>query len=467
MIHSNEDTMTRSLTTLFLAAVSLSTRSASAERLSRADVMKRAARHPTTEAARSQIDQMQAQQRQADALRWPRISLSLGLVPSLRATLVEGSQVESVERATDYKLGDVTPAFTGDLTIIQPLYTFGKIAHRQRAAALGIGAHTAQARMRQADVAVEGAELYENYLLARDLQRFLEETDHVLVRSIEATEDRLAARAPDVTQHDLLRLKTSRGPLIAGLHQAQAGTRQAEAGLRAYFGLRDETPIEPADARLEAIPAGKLSLAELVRRAYSDRPELVALADGAAAFDALAAAERSGYLPDVVALGFVSGAYTVDRDPVESRFVYDPVRHFVPGAGLGLRWELWGDLAGGRADEQRARGAELRHLESWARGALSADVTNAYEELERARADLPALAAAYASAKEWVVRANADYAVGMADSITLTNAVDAYVTNRLAELDAVYRFNVALARLARAIGSVSSSESLYSGGGAR
>jgi outer membrane protein TolC len=459
--------MMRSFTILFLATVSLSTRTAGAERVSRADVMKRAARHPTTEAVHSQVDQARAQKRQADALRWPRISLSLGVVPSLRATLVPGSQVDSVERATDYRLGDVSPGFTGDLTIIQPLYTFGKIADRQRAAELGIGAHTAQARMQQADVAVEGAELYEKYLLARDLQRFLEETDHIVVRSIEATEDRLAGKVADVSHHDLLRLKTARGPLIVGLHQAQAGTRQAEAGLRAYFGLPDGTAIELADAHLEAIPAGQLTLAELVRRAYHDRPELVALADGAAAFDALADAERAGYLPDLVALGFVSGAYTVGRDAVESRFVYDPARHLVPGVGLGLRWELWGGLAGARADEQRARAAELRHLATWARTALSADVTNAYEELDRARADLPALAAASASAKEWVVRANADYAVGMVDSIVLTNAVDAYAMNRLAELEAAYRFNVALARLSRAIGAGSGSESLYAGGGAR
>jgi outer membrane protein TolC len=425
--------MRRSLTLLLVTSALLSTRAGRAEKLSRADVMRRAARHPTTEAVNSQIDQARAQKRQVDALRWPRISLSLGIVPSLRATLVEGSQVESVERATDYKLGDVTPGFTGELTIVQPLYTFGKIADRQRAAELGI----------------------------------LEDADHILGRSIEVTEERLAANAADVSPHDLLRLKTARGPLIVGLHQAQAGTRQAEAGLRAYFGLRDGAAIEPADERLEAIPAGRLTLAELVRRAYRDRPELVALANGAAAFDALAQAERSGYLPDFVALGFVSGAYTVNRDAVESRFVYDPARHFVPGIGLGLRWELWGDLAGARADEQRARSAELRQLESWARTALSADVSYAYEELERARADLPELDAACASAKEWVVRANADYAVAMVDSIALTDAVEAYLTNRVAQLDAAYRFNVALARLSRAIGVGAGSESLYAGGGAR
>jgi outer membrane protein TolC len=447
-----------------VAAASLATRSAGADRFSRADVIKRAARHPTTEAVQSQADQARAHKRQADALRWPRISLSLGVVPSLRATLVEGSQVESVERATDYSLGDIRPGFTGDLTIIQPLYTFGKIEHRQRAAELEIGARTAQTRMHEADVAVDGAELYEKYLMARDLQRFLEDTDYMLVRSIEATEERLAANTPDVSQHDLFRLKTARGPLLVGLHQAEAGVRQAEAGLRAYFGLADGTAMETADARLEPIPTGKLALSDLVARASRDRPELVALADGAAAFEAQEQAERSGYLPDLVAIGFVSGAYTMDRDAVESRFIYDPARHFVPGIGLGVRWELWGGLAGGRADEQRARGTELRHLESWARSALPADVTNAYEELERARADLPALADATALSKQWVVRANADYAAGMVDSIALTNAVDAYLTNRLGELEAVCRFNIALARLSRAIGAVSTGESLYSGG---
>jgi outer membrane protein TolC len=456
--------MMRTFTILALAAVPLSAGSVGAEKLSRADVMKHAARHPTTEAVRSQIDQARAQKRQADALRWPRISAALGILPSLRATLVDGSQVESVERATDYTLSDVRPAFTADLTIIQPLYTFGKIAQRQRAAELGITARTAQTRMRQADVAVEGAELYEKYLFARDLQRFLEEADHMLARSIESTRARLADKAADVSQHDLLRLEASRAPLLVGLHQAQAGTRQAAAGLRAYFGLRDDAAIEPADERLDAIPAGKLALPELVARAFDDRPELAALASGAAAFDALARAERSSYLPDLVAVGFVSVGYTMDRDAVDTRFVYDPARHFVPGIGLGLRWELWGGLAGARADEQRARGDELRHLDRWARAALSADVTRAYEELERARADLPALEVTFASAKQWVVRANADYAVGMVDSITLTDAVEAYVTNRLAQLEAVYRFNVALAHVARAIGAVSGSESLYSGG---
>lgn len=450
---------------LLIALISLSTRVAGAERISRADVMKRAARHPTTEAVDARTEQARARKRQADALRWPRISAALGVLPSLRATLVDGSQVDSVESATDYGVGDVRPAVSGELTIVQPLYTFGKIAYRQRAADLAIAAHVASARIHEANVAVEGAELYEGYLLARDLQRFLEETDHMLARSIEATEARLAANAADVTQHDLLRLRTARGPLMVGLHQAAGGARRAAAGLQAYFGLPSGTVIEPVDERLEAITARDLALPKLIRSALDRRPELAALASGAAAYDAMARAERAAYLPDIVAMGFVSFGYTVDRDAVESRFVYDPARHFVPGVGVGLRWELWGSLAGARGDEQRARGDELRKLESWTRTALSADVTNAYEELERARADLPALATAFASSKEWLVRANADYAVGMADSITLVDAVDAYLTNRVAQLDAAYRFNLALARLSRAIGETSSGESLYGGGG--
>lgn len=452
--------MNRSVFVVLLVA----TRVAASEPYSRADVVKRAAHHPTTEAANSQIDQVRAQKHQADSLRLPHLSLSLGVITSLRATLAPGTQSDSVESATSFGLGDIEPGATADLTVIQPLYTFGKIGERQRAAELGIGARTAQARMQQADVAVEGAQLYEAYLLARDTQLFLEETDHMLTRSIEATQERLASHAGDITRHDLLRLQTTRGPLLVALHEAAAGVERARAGLRAYFGVADNAPFEVADDRLTAIAVGKLTLPELVARAYADRPELTALADGAASYDALARAEHAGYLPDIVALAVVSGAYTLDHDAVTSRYVYDPARHFVPFAGIGLRWELWGGLAGARAEEQQAHAAELRHLESWARIALSADVTNAYAELERARDDLPAVDAAYTAAKEWVVRANADYAVGMTDSITLRDAVEAYVTNRFAYLEATYRFNVALARLSRAIGATGGSASLYAGG---
>lgn len=437
-----------------LAAVLLTIAApAGADKISRTNVIERAARHPTTEAAHDQVDQVRAQKRQADALRFPRISLTFGVVPGVRATLVDGSQVDSVEPAGDVGVGDITAAVTGELTVVQPLYTFGKIAHRRRAAELGIVARTAQVRMQEADVAVQGAELYEGRLLARDLEMFLEEMDHMLVRSVETTEARLTANATEVSQHDLLRLKTARGPLLVGLNQARAGVRRADAGLRAHFGVRADATLELADARLEPIAIEAVPLDELVRRANADRPELAALGNGAAAFDALARAERAGYMPDIVALGFVTGTYTRDRDEVTSRFVFDPSRHLVPGIGVGLRWELWGGSAGARADEQRARARELRRLESWARSALPADVTNAYEELERARADRQALATARAASKEWVVRANADYAVGMVDSIVLTDALGAYVTNRIAELEAVYRFNIAVARLSRAIGA--------------
>lgn len=322
--------MTRPLRTLFLAAVALSARSAAADKLSRADVMKRAAQHPTTEAMHSQIDQVRAQKRQADALRWPRISLSLGVVPSLRATLVDGSQVDSVERATDYKIGDVRPGFTGELTIIQPLYTFGKIGQRQRAAELGIRAQTAQARMRQADVAVEGADLYEKYLLARDLARFLDDIDHMLVRSIESTADPLAANATDVTQHDLLRLKTARGPLPAALdavvlshaHLDHAGALPVLVD-RGYRGpiytppatrdlcapmLDDAASIQLADARhIDRLIARGVEL-EPVAPLYDLRAPVLGIALGLGAAAMLAAqfhwpfVVRPGVL--VLAVGF-------------------------------------------------------------------------------------------------------------------------------------------------------------------
>ena len=86
----------------------------------------------------------------------------------------------------------------------------------------------------------------------------------------------------------------------------------------------------------------------------------------------------------------------------------------------------------------------------------------------RFRADLAKLAVSLPQAKQWMVRASADYSAGLGPSSEISDAVQAYVALRVAELDAAYGVNVALAELARATGTLGTGDlGLYPGGGAR
>src|SRR6185369_9529154 len=162
------------------------------------------------------------------------------------------------------------------------------------------------------------------------------------------------------------------------------------------------------------------------------------------ALDALARGEAAGFLPDLFVMAFVSAAYTPGRDWLETRFVIDPLNHFVPGLLLGLRWQFQGDTVAARAQEQRARGEVLRHMGEWAGRGVPAEVRVAYEDARRAARDIDRGSDAVGKAKKWMVQASADYNIGFLDVREVSDAVEAYVTLRTALMKARYDHNVAM-----------------------
>jgi len=392
----------------------------------RAAVRMALAQNPRIAAARAEEAAVVAQRRQVDAARLPLVALEAGVGPALKATLVPGTAVQSVEKPYgNFKTGDLSAVFLGNLTIAQPLYTFGKVAIRQEAADHGLRARKAQTRMERADVAFEVAQLYEGYLLARDAGRFFGEMLHWLQSTEDTTAAKLADGVPNVSDREILRLNAAAGLVRMGLSQAQAGQTQAEAGLVAYLGVPGGQALAVSELELE--PVGRLPerFAELTGLAAEHRPELTALREGHQALAALERAEAVGFAPDIFLLGLLSAAYTPGRDWIETRFVVDPLNHVVPGLLLGLRWQFQGDTAAARAAEQQAHAEVLRHTARWATAGIPAEVRRAQEDVARAAHDIDVGIEAARKAKQWMVEAGADYGVGLGDVREVSDAVEA------------------------------------------
>jgi outer membrane protein TolC len=446
----------RTAARISLALAMLAAPRAGARTLDRREAVRAAlAQNPRIAAARAEEAVLQAQRRQVDAARWPLVTLDAGVGPSQQATLVPGTAVQSVEpQYASPRLGDLSAAFVANLSVIQPLYTFGKIATRQEATAHGLRAREAQTRMERADVAFEVARIYEGYLLARDADRFFTEMIHWLARTLESTQQRLAQGAAGVTDRDVLRLQSGMGLAEMGLNQARAGEAQATAGLAAYLGLPPEDAIVTAEEDLAPVGRDPTDFASVAALALKNRPEIVALREGEMALDALARGEAAGVRPDLFLMAFVSAAYSPGRDRLETRFVIDPLNHFIPGVLLGLRWQFQGGTAAARADEQRARAAVLRHMGQWAGRGIPAEVRRAYEDVLRASKDIARATEAVGKAKQWMVQASADYSIGFLDVREVSDAVEAYVTLRTSLLKARFEHNVAMAALSRATGTL-------------
>ncbi len=413
------------------------------------------ATNPRIAAARAEEAAAAAQRRQVDAARMPIVNVTVGIGPSLVATLVPGTAAQSAEaQYHGLALGDLSAVIGGSVSVIQPLYTFGKIATRAEAAMHAQRAREAQTRMQRADVAFEVAQIYEGLLLARDAQRYFDELDHWLESTLGSSQDKLASGAGHVSDRDILRLQAARGVTAMALHQAEAGVAQARAGLAAYLGLPPGEAVETSEDELAPVGLLPADFAALLALAAQHRPELAATREGSAALDALARGEAAARMPDVFVMGFADVALTPGRDWIQSRFVVDPLNHVIPGALLGLRWQFQGGMARARADEQRAHAEALRQLGAWAGAGIPAELRKAYEDVRRADRDLEQGGDAVKKAKQWMVQASADYSVGLLDIREVSDAVSAYVSLRTAIMKARFDHNVGMAALAKAAGTL-------------
>jgi outer membrane protein TolC len=427
-----------------------------AEPLTRHEALRLALQqNPQVAAARAKEAGARARGDQVDAARFPEVTLTVGLGPGLTAHLVPGTAVQSTENAYgDVGLDDVSLVVGSQLNVVQPIYTFGKIGRREDATGHDLSARRAQTRMTRAQLALEVADIYEGLLFAHAAVLFFEDVSYMLDGAVTSLEERLAGNEPDLNERELLQMQTARHFVVLQLNRAQASVREAEAGLRAYLGQPAETKIELPEEGLEPVASRPSALPELQNLARAARPELAALREGEAALHALADAEAAGALPDIFAMAFASAAYTPGRDLVDTRYVVDPQQHFVPGVLVGARWRWQAGGASARADERRAEADELSHTRAWAEQGIPAEVLRAYEEAERAHGDIATTDAGAKLAKRWVIMAMADNTIGAADSRAVVDSVEAYVTLRVGWMEAKYRYNVWMAKLAAATGSL-------------
>ena len=455
-------------------------------RLSLAEILDLAARNPAVEAAEAQVRALTTQVRKAKFGWLPILEMRMTLSPGVNivcddvaVTTANGQPLDfqwcrpgtdpdlDVQTIEGYfrQLGRAGVRFSMDVDGVFPVTTFGK-----RWAAKEIAEHgVALAKLRRAQVLAETALLVQQahttLLLARETIRILEEAKKVADRAEarvradlgdpEAFDSDLSETNPDRDPDDRYRVALAQLDLEAKIRQARKIEALALAALWALAGEAAPKGFDIAEERLVPweLPEGLAPLETYKERALANRPEAKMAAAAVRLRKAQQKLARRNFLPDLAVVVGFGLARSSAVDPAMSQLYYRDVYNYSRlTAALALRWK-W-DFHNRAFDLQRAD-AELsmaRHQRKAAALLLGREVEQAYYDLVEAGHLRARHAEAADLAWKLVVSQEQRDSVGGGNAKDLVRALKDWFDRRFKATQATLDYNLALARLSRAVG---------------
>lgn len=389
----------------------------------------------------------QSQRAQADAARFAQLEITVIGGPSPRA---RGNHLASPDSKTDPEITGVFGLAT--FSLVQPLYTFGKISSLREAAAHGIAVSQAQVHERATQVALLVHEAYYGYLLAIALENLGNEIADQLNSTLTKVQRQLEAGAPGVDNVDLFKLQTFQGELEQQLNDVREGKALALAALRTLLNLDPDQPIELTDTALEPRQRELAAVEQYIADARQWRPEFTQAREGVKAFEKLLDAARADYYPTLF-VGIVGSlAEATNRDRVRNPFIDDRLKDDVVAPVLGLQWKFNLGITAGKVDEAAAELGKMQQKYALAAQGIPFQVRQAYLDVQQHQANIEATRKGFRSGRQWLVAAVSNFDLGVGQAKDVADAVVSYARLRVAYLQAVYNYNLGLARLDHAAG---------------
>jgi outer membrane protein TolC len=342
------------------------------------------------------------------------------------------------------------------MSIIQPLYTFGKIESATEAAKAGVAAANEYARATTQDIEADASRAYWLVKCQRGARDLIDDITVGLEKWVQAYQKEMeSTNQAGYSEGDLARLK-------AGLENARV-TRfdidrqlvSALAWLRAVAqdpeGDVDSQPIalDEADPR----PIEWFEEAALVHR-----PEAQLAQVGTQAVRYLRRWRMADMLPSLVFGNLVGYVTTTNMDnPVFPSTVATNAPYPVPSPGpFQLHFDLDLAVRYGRLQQAEAAERAMRETTHTAVGLIRIDVRRAYGDYMEAHARAVQLAHAEKVSHGWyaIVKSNMASGITVAnDARELIDAMREYFNFRLRHLQAIMDTKLDLAALRRATGA--------------
>ena len=407
---------------------------------------------PQVQASQSEVDIAKAQKAEVRGYKFPQFDMVAvgGPAPQVRKPEIRGDGIFYPD--TKHDLHGLTVFGRLEFALTQPLYTFGKIVHREKAAEKYVRVKTAEVDTKRAEVILQVAEAYYGLVLAQQGKDAVQEARDYLRDARERVERLLALQSPSVKDTDPYRLALYEGSLEKFAAEVEEGTKVAYRALKALIGYQPDQDFRVPSELPEPSPA-PLKLDFYIKQALELRPEFTMLKQGKAARELLVKGAKADFYPDLffAIVGVLAGSPARYSDP-------DPIHEDLTnwsGAGpvLGVKWHFDFGITKAKLNQAKAELQKLQHQERLALMGIPVEVARAYGKVQEHYRGSVGLNKAYVNARRWLVTAFTNFDMGLGKMEDIFQAFERYGVARGDYLMSLFEYNLAVAKLDKATGA--------------
>ncbi|HEX2569917.1 MAG TPA: TolC family protein [Polyangia bacterium] len=335
----------------------------------------------------------------------------------------------------------------GELRLVQPLYTFGKIEYAKSAAEHGVRAGQAGIDSARRDAELQVIRAYWGLKAARASLAIVQQGRDEIAPWVDKINKDLDSDAPRYSETDLLRIKVALAQVDILTSNLERGEAIAREGLRTVVG--EEVDVD--ESELNPVDVADLPVSHYQTQALLHRPEITQLDEGLAATRDIARVRRSELLPDLAIAGGFNFRYTPTIEDSQSAFE-NKANQFGYSVLLTFRQPL--DFAQ-KVARWRHAGADAELLAARRRLAVDGihfEIARAYADLTEARKRLMNTERGQRTAQGLLTAIRQNLDLGTVTPRDLVDAARSYFELRLGYFQSIMDVNVALAVLRRAAG---------------
>jgi len=352
-----------------------------------------------------------------------------------------------------YDFNDGVSLWTNlQVTIVKPLYSFGRIESYADAAEKNITVKQGDIALQRADTIIDVTRAYNGYLAARDTRLLLLDTKKRLASALELVERFLEEEKGNIKLTDKYALQSGLSLTERYLSQAEGIQKIALDGLKFLTGVGLDKPLTVADRRIRPVALPTLSLPEFKSLALENRPEMLQVKAGLAARRSLVEANRAEKKPVIYA--GVAGAlsYSPGRDRLDNPHIYDPFNFAAFTPLVGLQWQWQSGVQPARVKKAQAELDALIEKASLAQQGIPFQVAEQYYQVEAHYKAVKHMKESSKAARRWMIAAYTDFEAGLGEPAAILDALKAYVLAYSEYLSLVNDYNLYVAKLDKAIG---------------